>query len=126
MTSTRNVIKKKFRKACASRLERDRDANRALQPLTTAATTVTTSLSSSPLPPPPPTITNESESKNNTMQLGLAINSYSQRNVNNTNDPNELCAKLRLLLNSKNGDSLHRTREISSIVNKLHGLEIIL
>lgn len=128
MTATRNVIKNKFRKACAFRLEHVRDANRALHSLITAATTNESESKKSAHD-----FSLRKQSKNNMPQLGLAIKSdlnkkiksCSRGNVNNVNNPNKLCAKLRKLLNSQNTDSPQRTREIRAIVNKLHELEIL-
>lgn len=132
MRATQNVIKNKFRTACALRREHDRDANQTLQSLTTTAKAHTTLSSHSS---PQMTITNETvskksaqdfshrkQSKNTTLQSsGLTIKSNS-KNMN----VDELCIKLRILIHSHHAYSLHRMREISLIVNKLRELKAIL
>lgn len=41
------------------------------------------------------------------------------------NDPNELCVKLRSLINSSIAKNMDHTHEINSIIAKLHELEIL-
>lgn len=118
MTATRNVINNKFRKACAIRIEHERDANRTLQTLATAsaaAAKVTVRTNDSESKKRASDYSLRKQTKNSTPQLALAIN-----------DPNVLCSKLRILINLQNVDSVSRTKEISSVVNKLHELGIII
>lgn len=138
LAATQSVIKKKFKKAYANRLQHEHDVNQAIEPITTVATPTTSTLI------PTPSLINNSESEENNIslrdlsqtkniahQLRLATKSYYSYKNNRSariDDPNELCDRLRLLLASRNADNETNThiREIKSIVAKLHELGILI
>lgn len=97
--TTQNVIRNKFEKAYTNRLEHEHDVNQAMKSLTATPSTPTTNYAIE---------TRSIEIKEETQY-----------------DPNELCLRLKLLLNSKFADNVHHTHEISSIITKLRKAEII-
>lgn len=110
-TTTQNVIRNKFQKAYANRLEHEQDVEQSMKshtvsPLPTPASPITTTSVTTTIPA---TTTSSDAKTNNEMQF----------------DPNQLCDKLRVLMNSPVADSLHQKREISFIIKKLRELEII-
>lgn len=113
LTDTRNIIRKKFKKACLNRLECERDANQAMKPLATINTDNLTSVEhDSPLP------------KATTTTKTTKIYTHQSRIIEN--DPNDLCARLRSLLASKKScDYAQRIEEIKSIIAKLYDLNVL-
>lgn len=106
LTNTRNIIRKKFKIACMNRLECERDANQAMKPIASTTT------------------------KTKNFPLAIApiarINSQQSRIIE-TNDPNDLCARLRALLASnKSYDNAQCIEEIKAIIAKLYDLNILL
>lgn len=96
---TQNVIKNKFEKARKNRLEREQDVNQTLRLPSTASIASSTETMMQP-------IKNITHGTNNETQ----------------NDPNELCVKLRLLMNSSITGKGNHTLEINSIIAKLYEL----
>lgn len=101
LSVTQNVIKNKFEKARENRLEFEHDVNQTLRLPSTADNTSSESMIHS--------IKNFTPGTNNEMQ----------------NDPNELCEKLRRLINSSITGNGNHTLEINSIIAKLYELETI-
>lgn len=105
LTATQNVIRNKFHKACAIRLENERDSNDAMKHLTISSI-----------------ITNDLESKNT-----------SSHNIINTNkknkiDPNKLCDNLKTLLatSTQNVGQMTYTHQMKAILDELRDLQIII
>lgn len=126
LTTTQNVIRKKFRKARAFRLESEQDVNDAMKHLTNGSSK-----------------TNNLETKNNSTQSLNHLNDLDSKNSsahsnshsnhaigmskNNERDPNKLCDILRTLLTSfsQNADRVNHLHQIDIIFNELRDLEII-
>lgn len=71
LTDIRNIIRKKFKKACMDRLECERDANQTMKPLASATKT-------NDFPQP----------------IASTAKMHSQQSrIIETNDPNDLCAR---------------------------------
>lgn len=102
ISDTRNVIMNKFKKACSIRLEHERDVNQSMKPLTALPT-----------------------SSSKTMIDAIEIES-SEKNNEMHDNPNELCLKLKVLMQSWFAGNVEHTHEISSIIAKLRELEIIM
>lgn len=138
IAATQSVIKNKFEKACANRLEHERDVNQMMQPLTAAATKTFSSptiINDSASQKDDFSLRNLSNSKNAAQQLRLATKSYSSYNNKSANmfemyfdNPNKLCNRLRLLVTSRIEDNeiTYRTKEIRSIIAKLQALGILI
>lgn len=134
LLATQNVMKNKFKKAFANRVEREHNLKQSIAPLI-ASTTINVSDS----PEESDSLRNLSKTKNTTNQLRLATKSYSNHaldiksrpmtTVNNIHscfdDPNKLCDRLRLLLSSQIVGNMEHVEEINSIFMKLRELEII-
>lgn len=99
LNTTQKVIRNKFEKAYKNRLKHEHDVNQAMKTLTSSPSTLTTNY----------TIDTRSIGITEEMQY----------------DPNDLCLRLKFLLNSKSADNVHHTREISSIITKLREAKII-
>lgn len=101
LTATQNVIRNKFEETYKNRLEHEHDVNRAMKSLPASSSTSTMNYA----------IETRSIGINEEMQYDY--------------DPNELCLRLKFLLNSKFTDNEHNTHEISSIITKLREAKII-
>lgn len=134
IAATQNVIKNKFSKAIANRLEHEKNLNQTMQPLLTTSSDGVTSLK------------NESESlhdnslrnlsnnnKNKTHQFRLATKSYLNHamqprpmiTAKHDDNANELCDRLRLLLTSMIPGDVEQAEEINAIIMKLRRQGII-
>lgn len=102
LLETQSIIKNKFNKAYANRLEQEDNLFQTT--------------STSPLHPV--------ESSNDATSLSITKHSINITH-NNPNNPNELCDKLRLLLSTMiDGDVKHR-EEMNAIVTRLRELNIL-
>lgn len=108
LTTTQNVIRNKFKKAYANRLEHEHHVKQTLNQASPLSTTTASPLSTTTTMIPANKSSSDAKA-NNEMQF----------------HPNQLCDKLRLLMNSPVADSLYQKREISFIIKKLRELEII-
>lgn len=142
LTATQNVMKNKFEKAYTNRIEHEHNLNHAIEPLK-ALSTAASSTNESNSPKEDVSLRNLSESKNMTQQLRLAKKSYSNHAIKSrpisstklvdngniireySNNPNELCDRLRLLLTSQIAGA-NQMEEINTIISKLHDLDIII
>lgn len=104
---TQNVIRKKFEKACMNRLEQENDVKQAMKPHMESLNDAT-SLS----------IAKQSQPITNYKKLQEI---RSVQYIKNTNNPNELCNRLRMIA----GDVKH-VEERNAIIMKLRELEILL
>lgn len=105
LTATKNVIRNKFEKAQAIRLENEHNVNDGMKYL------ITTSESKN----------NDLSTTNNSAQLHLKTNEKQHNR-----DPNTLCAILKILLASSSDSDTERMQQISAILNELRELEIII
>lgn len=95
----RKTIRNKFKKACANRLECERDSTHAMKPLAASETSI---------------------------QQQLCAKSSSKSRMIERNDTNYLCTRLKVLLSSNEMfDEVQRTRELNAIINRLRDLKII-
>lgn len=99
LATTRNVIRNKFSKAHANRLENENNLNQAMQPLL-------------------------AESSNDATSQSIANQSQSMSRANVIVNPNELCERLKILLSMDASDVKH-SEEINTIIAKLRELEIL-
>lgn len=90
IADTQNIIRNKFTKACANRLECERSTNQAMQ-----------------------------------QQTSAKIYSNKSRKIE-TNDPNYLCTRLRVLLTIPNMDEVQHAAEVNAIISHLHASGILL
>lgn len=102
LIATQNVIKKKFKKACKHREEHENDTSLAMKPLAIINSTASTTTTLNP-----------------TCKEPISF----ELNTKILHDPNELCDKLRQLINSQIIVDGKRTPEIASIITNLrdHG-----
>lgn len=111
LTATQNVIRNKCKTACANRIQREYEVQRAMKPLTA-------SFSSSSI----------SAKQVKQQQQSLAKN-VSKRMIKckfaKSNDPNDLCNRLRILLVSTNASDAIRSAEKNVIIRKLRDLKIL-
>lgn len=99
-TAARNIIRKKFKKACLNRIDRERESERALETLS-----VPQHASSPP--------------------SDLHVMNHCKRYQETQNESNELCERLRTLIDSRIAGDVNQTEEINAIIKKLRKLEII-
>lgn len=113
ITDTQNVLRNKFEKACMNRFNHEQEVNQALKPLTSI--------------PSPSSLTSISIS-----DLDSRENVFSLRKLSTTSNKfqsigkNDLCERLRVLLNSQIADNVNHTQEINSIIIKLRELGILI
>lgn len=69
---------------------------------------------------------NQSMKPLTTPPLSATSNHANTKTESMQNDPNKICIRLKVLLNSKNMDNMQHTQEINSIISKLRELEIII
>lgn len=155
LAATQNVMKSKFAKAYANRLEREYNLNQAMEPLMTSPINKSKSWKKDD------SLRNQSKPKKTARQLNLAVQSYSnhaiksrpmttklvdsekegekiehsisysniEKNAHNIRkyfyDPNELCNRLRLLLTSQIACDAKCVKEINTIIIKLYDLDIL-
>lgn len=112
LAATQNVIKNKFSKAYANRLEHENNLNQAMQPLFIELVNDTTPLSITKQSRPM-TSTKVVDNKNCNREAGF-------------NNPNELCDRLRILLSAVIVGDVKHVEEMNAIIMKLHELEILL
>lgn len=110
LADAQKIIRNKFKKACAKRIESERDVDRAMLPLTATNTSELNSFEHDSFPP------NASLAK-----------THSSRKIkfrkSELNDPNALCSRLKLLLASSK--ITKRTDEINAIIKHLRDHEIL-
>lgn len=102
LITTRNIIKNKFKKARKHRFENENDATLAMKPFAVFA--------------PLSTIMKPTPIGNSSFTPAAKIQC----------DPNELCNKLRQLVNSQIGGNMNCTPEITSIIDNLREYGILL
>lgn len=81
LAATQNVMKKKFRKAIANRLEQEYNLKETMEPLRELSFTSSSSLKDSELPKENVSLRNLSKTKNMIQQLRLATKSYSNPSI---------------------------------------------
>lgn len=97
LSTTQNVLKNKFKKALANRIESEKNQNQAMEPL----------IMSTP-------ITKFADSNNNNIaSTGIFDN------------PNQLCDRLRTLFALRFAGNMNYEEEINNIIMKLRKLEIL-
>lgn len=111
LSATQNVIRSKFKTACANRRGREQEVKHAMKPLTV-------SLASSSI--------RAKRVKQQQHQHSLA-EFFSKRLIKyaRSNDPNVLCNRLRLLLASTNAPDAIQTEKKNAIISKLRDLKIL-
>lgn len=102
--ATQNIIKNKYCKAYANRLEHENELKHTIQPIHMVSTNDASTTHSRPM--------------STTKEIVVDIN------AENSN-PNKLCEKMRLLLSPMNACDLAHVEEINSIIVKLREQEII-
>lgn len=125
INATQNVIRNKYKKAYTRRLEHEHDVNQSMIPLTAATTTVESKNKDFSL---------QNLSKTPNVSSHLTTKSFSKRAIKSrsikTNkekriDPNTLCDSLKILLTSSQNVGEMKCMQISSILDELRKLEII-
>lgn len=96
LIATRNVIKNKFHKAYADRIEHENKLKQTIRPTTTSTKT--------------------SADKNN---------KEIDNNIISFNNPNEMCERLRKLISTSCEDDVKQVEEMKAIIKKLHEQEIL-
>lgn len=129
ISATQNVLKNKFSKAIANRLEHEKNLNQTMQPhlATTSLKNESESLHDNSLR----NLSNNS--KNKTQQFRLATKSYLNHAIQSRpmitakhgDNANELCDRLRLLLTSMIAGDVEQAEEINVIIMKLRRQGII-
>lgn len=104
MCDTQNVIRNKFQKACMNRIDHENKQNQAMEPLHIESS-------------------NNEKSSTTTTLIAKQVDCVNEEKE--PDDPNELCNRLRLLINSQIADNVNHMHEINSIVAKLAELEIL-
>lgn len=153
LISMQKVMKKKFEKAYANRLNHETNVNKAIEPLVALSSSTPIKNEHDSLKE---TVSHRNLSEDNTQQSHLAAKSYSNATVNaqrmstknvttkitdceneckkvkNINiihndfdNANELCDKLRLLLTQPITDKVNQTVEVNKIIRKLRDLNVI-
>lgn len=154
LAATQNVMKNKFEKAYTNRIEHETKLDQAIEPLKAMSSTASMNKTESESPKKDVSLRNLSESKNIAQQLRLATKSYSNHAMNSrpiatsttkiadsanvekkpendniirnySDNPNELCDRLRLLLTSQLV-GVNQIEEINTIISKLHDLDILI
>lgn len=108
LSVTQNVIRDKFKKAYANRLEHEHDADQTMKPFLMESSNEATSLSTS---------STSTLLKKDSKEVG--------RNEESQYNSNELCKRLRLLLTSRIVGSVDHTPEINTIIAELRELKIL-
>lgn len=121
LIATQNIIKKKLEKARMIRVEQENDTNHAMKPLTTFSHAI-----ASAIPNELKTKKSDSASKKSISRQRLARKIRLTDEKSRQNNINALCKRLRLLLSPQFANNAIHTHEISTILNDLHDLEIIL
>lgn len=107
MIATQNVIKSKFSKAKANRIEQENNLKQTMRPLLAVSSTHSR---------PTTTSTKTADNKN-------------RKDINNIhfsfNNPNELCERLRIHLSTMSENDVKQEEEMKAIINKLRELEIL-
>lgn len=112
IADTQKIIRNKFKKACLDRCMQERDAKHAMHALATTKTNVLKSF-----------VPDFSKPKATTANIS-SYRSNKSRKIE-TNDPNILCTRLRVLLSSTNASDVEQTAEKNAIIRKLHDLIVI-
>lgn len=107
MISTQDVIKNKFSKAYANRIEQEKKLKQTMRSLLAVSSTHSRAATTS---------TKTTDNKNN---KGINHIHFS------FNNPNELCERLRKLILIMNEDDVKQVEEMNAIINKLRELEIL-
>lgn len=95
LSTTQNVLKNKFKKALANRIEREKNLNHAMEPLVVSTT-----------------ITKLDDSK-------------TIANTDIFDNPNQLCNRLRTLIALRFAGNMSNEEEINNIIAKLRKIEIL-
>lgn len=119
LTATQNTIRNKFQKTYTNRLEHEQDVKQSLNSLSASTLPTATESPMVTTIASPLTSTTASSLETTIASLSPAIP------LNNHYNPNKLCAKLRLLIDSPVADNLQQKREIRSIIKQLRELKII-
>lgn len=110
---TQNVIRNKFEKACINRLEHEKDVNQVLKPLIANPTSSST-------------CDDRHQQQQSTAAVKIKLNESVKSRLMRTSNPNELCARLRVLLAAANTTNvMKRIKEINAILEKLVELGIL-
>lgn len=106
---TQNIIKKKFSKAYANRLENENNLNHVMQPILLETS-------------------NETDiSLSTAKQVGpMSTKQFVNINSKSFNDPNELCDRLRQILSSLTVYDERYIDEMNAIIMKLRELDLLL
>lgn len=110
LIATQNVMKNKFKKAYANRLEGESNLEQSMIPITALTSNEADSSK---------TVQNDSLRHSSTTKSYLSL----KNPIDNTADEaNELCDRLRLLLSDNH---MNNEEEINIIIRKLHELDIL-
>lgn len=124
LSATRNIIRNKFEKAYANRIEREKDVNLAMKPLTAAHSSA------------PASSTGKLDIRKEDLSVRHRVKSPSKQSKQHQSlsaktrhtrftDSNNLCDRLRLLLTSQLSGNTHHTVGINAIVAKLREQKIL-
>lgn len=126
LSATRNIIKNKFSKAFANRLEDENNMNQAMQPLLKESLNNALSLSIAKQSRPMTTIkADDSKYIKKNQETSVLYIKNAKIIRKSFDNPNELCDRLRTLLSSSmTADAI--SHEENAIIAKLRELEILL
>lgn len=106
---TQNVIRNKFEKACMNRHVREQDVHQAMKPLASICQS-----------------TPDIQQQNSAAAAQNNSNQANKTGLDGTNEPNELCDKLKQLISSMVVGDVNHAQEINAIIMKLREQEILL
>lgn len=125
--TSQNIIKKKFEKARMNQVDQENDTNHAMKSLTTFPHAIASALSSDSKTKEPDFPYRNHASKKFISHQRLAPKTGLMETVKKREyNINTLCKRLRLLLSPQFANSEIHMHEISTILNDLHDLEIII
>lgn len=126
LIATQDMMKDKFKKAYANRLEREQNIHQSMRPL---ATSTKINNSENPEPEQSDSLRSLSKTKNTNDQLRFTNKSYSTHadvkkldDYFDDSDPNQLCIRLRLLITAGH---MNNMKKINRIISKLHELDVL-
>lgn len=123
LTDTQNIIRNKFKKACSNRIKCEHDANHVIQSIATPIAGDAKSFEDDYSVP-------KISAKQCKQHQHSSDKIYSLQTIKSrkteTNDPDALCTRLRVLLASANvHDDTNHTEEINVIIEQLRNLKIL-
>lgn len=115
LSATQNVIRNKFKKIHADRLEHEHDVEQTLKPIKADTSSSSTATK----------ITKESPRSQLCLNKSFSNHSTETRLIKVNNDPNALCDELRKLMLLSSSSHTDNTHAINAILRELRDLDIL-